>query len=75
VWCGNVFLGGWTQDSYSEDIFQHFTVFDEIAKGKFSRLFRRIIWLAMTWSIWRTRNNILFRGDCVNIAFLVDQII
>jgi hypothetical protein len=67
-WLGTRFL-------LFEDIFQHFTVFGEIAKGKNSKLFRHIIWLAMTWSICRTRNNIFFRGDCVNITSLVDQII
>ncbi|CAJ2644735.1 unnamed protein product [Trifolium pratense] len=58
-----------------EDVTCHFTLFGELAKGNHSKRIRHIIWLATTWSIWRTRNNIIFRGDCVNISSLVEQIV
>jgi hypothetical protein len=31
--------------------------------------------LATTWIIWWTRNNIVFRGEFVNVTSLVHQII
>jgi hypothetical protein len=43
--------------------------------NKHSKNTKHIIWLATTWSLWRTRNNIIFRGDPVNVSSLVDQII
>jgi hypothetical protein len=60
---------------YQVTVPQHFSWFGEIAKGNNSKRFRHIIWLAITWSIWRTRNNILFIGECVNFSSLVNQII
>jgi hypothetical protein len=53
----------------------HFTLFGELFKGSKFKRYRHIIWLATTWSIWRTRNNIIFRGDSVNVSTLLDQII
>jgi hypothetical protein len=41
---------------------------------KANKRFRHVIWLATTWSLWRARNNILFRGETVNISLLVDQL-
>jgi hypothetical protein len=57
------------------DIHNHFTLFGDLLKGSNNKKFRHIIWLATTWSIWRKRNNILFRGEFVNVSSLVDQII
>jgi hypothetical protein len=54
------------------DVQRHFSLFGELSKGDKSNRYRHIIWLAMTWSIWRMQNNILFRGTCVNIPWLVD---
>jgi hypothetical protein len=52
---------------------QHFSMFGEVAKGKKSKQFWHIIWLTTTWCIWRMRNNILLRGDCVNVLSIGDQ--
>jgi hypothetical protein len=57
------------------NINNHFTRFGGLLKGGHYKKFRHLIWLATTWSIWRKRNNIVFRGDDVNIVSLVDQII
>jgi hypothetical protein len=51
---------------------QHFIEFGE---GKIDKRYQHIIWLATTWCLWHMRNNILFRGDCVNISSLVNQIV
>jgi hypothetical protein len=53
----------------------HFLAFGSVFKGKNSKKLRYIIWLATTWCIWRTRNNIMFRGDHINIISLVNQIV
>jgi hypothetical protein len=53
----------------------HFLNFGGILKGKKTKGLRHIIWLATTWCIWRSRNNILFRGDSVNISSLFNQIL
>jgi hypothetical protein len=58
-----------------ENVSQHFTLFGDIFQGKLCNRFHHLIWLATTWSIWRTRNNTLFRGAQVNVTNLVDQII
>jgi hypothetical protein len=53
----------------------HFLTFGGILKGKKTKGLRHIIWVATTWCIWRSRNNILFRGDSVNISSLFNQIL
>ncbi|CAJ2628008.1 unnamed protein product [Trifolium pratense] len=58
-----------------EEVWKHFTTFGDLVKSKSLAKARHVIWLATTWSIWRTRNNIMFRGDVFNLALLVDQII
>jgi hypothetical protein len=58
----------------ASNVQQHFIVFGDIIKGKKCKKVKQLIWLATMWSIWRSRNNILFRGDVVNIITLVDQI-
>jgi hypothetical protein len=57
------------------NITNHFTLFGGLLKGSHYKKFRHLIWLATTWSIWRKRNNIVFRGEFVNTSSLVDQII
>jgi hypothetical protein len=51
---------------------QHLLEFGDIAGGKINRNFHTTIWLATIWWLWRTRKNILFRGECVNVFALVD---
>jgi hypothetical protein len=53
---------------------QHFLKFGDLVKGKINKRFRHLVWLATMWCLWRSRNNIIFRGDHVNISSLVDQI-
>jgi hypothetical protein len=53
----------------------HFTLFGTCLKGSQNKKHRHIIWLATTWCIWRKRNNIVFRGESMNISSLVEQII
>jgi hypothetical protein len=68
---------GWMgiQGSSARNIQQHFLWFGDLLKGKHSKRVKHIIWLATMWSLWRTRNNIIFRGDFVNVQSLVDQIV
>jgi hypothetical protein len=33
-----------------------------------------LIWLAIVWSLWRTCNNTIFRGEVVNLSSIVDKI-
>jgi hypothetical protein len=54
---------------------QHFLMFGDLIKSNVNKRYRHVIWLATTWCIWRWRNQIVFRGDRVNISTLVDQII
>jgi hypothetical protein len=56
-------------------VINHFLSFGGIFSGKKTKKLRYIIWMATTWCIWRTRNNILFRGDHINIIALVYQIV
>jgi hypothetical protein len=58
-------------------ISNHFTLFGGLLKGSHYKKFRYLIWLITTWSIWRKRNNIIFRGEFVNISSIssLDQII
>jgi hypothetical protein len=57
------------------NIHDHFSHFGKLIKGGNGKKFRHIIWLATTWSLWKKRNNIIFRGEEVNIPSLVDHII
>ncbi|KAK2352803.1 hypothetical protein QL285_090514 [Trifolium repens] len=54
---------------------QHFILFGDLLKSNIHKRYRHVIWLATTWCIWRWRNQIIFRGERVNISTLVDQII
>jgi hypothetical protein len=58
-----------------ESSHNHFSLFGEFLKGGSTKKCRHIIWLATTWSLWKMRNNIIFRGEVVNISSLVDHII
>jgi hypothetical protein len=51
------------------DVSNHFTLFGELIKGNNNKKFRHIIWMTITWSILRKRNNILFKREFVNIYF------
>ncbi|XP_045810084.1 uncharacterized protein LOC123904464 [Trifolium pratense] len=53
---------------------KHFLSFGLIIKSKKGKKVRHLIWLATTWCLWRTRNNILFRGDKADFSALLDQI-
>jgi hypothetical protein len=59
----------------SPSVTEHFIAFGGLLSGKKAKKFRYIIWMATTWCIWRTRNNILFRGAPINILSLVNQIV
>jgi hypothetical protein len=54
---------------------QHTLLFGNLFKGKKTKRMRHIIWLAITWCIWRARNNILFRGVIFNVSSLANQIL
>ncbi|CAJ2641645.1 unnamed protein product [Trifolium pratense] len=58
-----------------EVCWQHFISFGALVKNKSYAKARHVIWLATTWSLWRARNNIMFRGDVINLQSLVNQII
>jgi hypothetical protein len=55
-------------------ICNHFTLFGDSLKATNNKRSRHIIWLAMTWCLWRKRNNILFLSEFVNVSSLVEQI-
>jgi hypothetical protein len=57
------------------NICNHFTLFGESLKETNNKRSRHIIWLATTWCLWRKRNNILFRGEFVNVSSVVEQIL
>jgi hypothetical protein len=42
---------------------EHLLLFGDIVKGKKCKGVKHIIWLATTWCIWRTPNNVLFREN------------
>jgi hypothetical protein len=67
----------WMRVSFIDfsSVTDHFLSFGSIIRGKNSKKLRHILWLATTWCIWRTRNNILFRGDHINFNSLVNQIV
>ncbi|CAJ2643768.1 unnamed protein product [Trifolium pratense] len=58
-----------------EVCWQHFISFGALVKNKSYAKARHVIWLATTWSLWRARNNIMFRGDVINLQSLINQII
>ncbi|XP_045831669.1 uncharacterized protein LOC123923074 [Trifolium pratense] len=58
-----------------EEGWKHFISFGDLVMSKRLAKTRHVIWLATTWSIWRTRNNIVFRGYVFNLDALIDQII
>jgi hypothetical protein len=66
----------WLGASYfnASNVQQHMLMFGELIKGKKYKRVTHIIWLATMWCLWRSRNNILFRGVDVNVPSLVDQI-
>jgi hypothetical protein len=45
-----------------ESSHNHFSLFGEFLKGGSNKKCRHIIWLATTWSLWKMRSNIIFRG-------------
>ncbi|CAJ2634610.1 unnamed protein product [Trifolium pratense] len=74
IWC-KIFKWMGTRFCSATDVPNHLIQFGVLITGSNNERFRHIIWLATTWSIWRMRNNIIFRGDFVNVSSLVDQII
>jgi hypothetical protein len=68
TWLGTCYLNS------STSLQQHFLYFGGLFKGRKCRRVKQIIWLATTWCMWRSWNNILFRRDCVNVSVLVEQI-
>jgi hypothetical protein len=57
-----------------ESILSHFSLFGNTLNDTTNKWSRYIIWLAMTWSLWRKHNNIIFHGEFVNVSSLVEQI-
>jgi hypothetical protein len=57
-----------------QSLSQHFLMSGQFIKGRKVKRLKHIFWLGATWCIWRTRNNIIFRGAPVNVPFLIHQI-
>ncbi|MCI16259.1 putative ribonuclease H protein, partial [Trifolium medium] len=57
-----------------DESWKHFVTFGLLVTNKKYAKGRHVIWLATTWSLWRLRNHIMFRGDLANLSSLVDQI-
>jgi hypothetical protein len=48
---------------YNKNVgFLHFLDFGSMVKMKKGMKIRHLIWLTTIWSIWRMRNNIIFKG-------------
>jgi hypothetical protein len=80
VWlllCGITYSNGWVSHLLSTtlSLSQHLLSFGDLIKGNKIKRMWHIIWLVITWCIWRTRNNILFRDAFVNVSSLVNQIL
>ncbi|CAJ2631177.1 unnamed protein product [Trifolium pratense] len=74
VWT-NIFK--WMKVTYIhfEEVWSHFNSFGALVKNNKNAKGRHLIWLATTWSLWRARNNTMFRGVVANVSVIVDQII
>ncbi|MCI12807.1 putative ribonuclease H protein, partial [Trifolium medium] len=57
-----------------QDVSSHFLCFGQTCKGKNSKRYSHIIWLATTWCMWNNRNSIIFQDDSFDVTSLVDHI-
>jgi hypothetical protein len=49
---------------------EHFFAFGALLENKKFEKARHVIWLATTWCLWRARNNVLFRGEAIDVKVL-----
>jgi hypothetical protein len=52
----------------------HFMLFGDLIKLKDDGRVRYLIWLAITWNIWRLCNNVIFKGVGSEASYLLDDI-
>lgn len=57
-----------------ESLMEHFDSFAKVFTGKKSKKIRHLIWLASCWSIWLTRNNLIFKGEEPDLDSIVYHI-
>lgn len=67
-WIG---IGIYKADDIKESflLWIYFCKKQKMRKGK-----EGVVWLAVVWSLWKIRNDIIFRGDTCNISYIVWEI-
>jgi hypothetical protein len=69
--CGLKFINGSNVNFIPfEECWKHFNKFGSLVKKKNYENGRHLIWLETIWSLRLMRNNIMFREDLLNDAFL-----
>jgi hypothetical protein len=66
-WLGKDFLVG-------SEGWHHFMLFGDLFRIKDAGRVRYLIWLAVTWNIWRLRNEVIFQGGAPDASSLIDNI-
>ncbi|MCH79472.1 putative non-LTR retroelement reverse transcriptase [Trifolium medium] len=54
--------------------YQHFLSFGALSKMNKGACVSHLIWLAITWNIWKLRNNTVFNGTIPSVSSIVDDI-
>lgn len=54
--------------------YNHFLQFADVLKGKKHRRGRHIIWMAVVWVLWLTRNDVIFKQQQVDLIDVVAKI-
>ena len=57
-----------------EDIQAHFMAFGKLIKGKKQKRVKHLIWMAVIWNIWLTRNKVIFKEEATTILVMISGI-
>jgi hypothetical protein len=52
----------------------HFILFGDMIHSEKYERFKHLIWLAITWCLWKLRNNVIFNGANMSISSLLNDI-
>lgn len=73
VWFHINAWSGIAQQNFS-GIWQHFQEHKFSLSNRKGRKIKHVMWIAIVWSIWISRNNNVFKGGEVDIISMVQQI-
>ncbi|GAU23765.1 hypothetical protein TSUD_128700 [Trifolium subterraneum] len=72
IWYSVSYWLGWEFVS-PRDLLGHFEAFVGLGADRKARNIFSLVWLAVVWSIWKSRNDVIFSGRPFSVDVLVDR--